>query len=789
MSSLPETRIETYVPLYRKYRPQVFADVVGQEAIVRTLGNAIRLSRVAHAYLFCGPRGTGKTSTARIFAKSLNCEQGPTRTPCLQCASCTGIAQGNALDVVEFDAASNNGVGDARELIENCQYSSMSGRFKVYIVDEVHMLTPQAFNALLKTLEEPPANVIFVFATTEAHKVLPTIVSRCQRFDFNRITTQDITTRLQAIATAENIAIDADALRVIARHARGGLRDAVGLLDQVAVLARGQAERVIHRQDVALFIGTLEEELLLRLSRAIAERRAADLLADLDELTNRGVEPLQLLKDLALHFRNLLIVRAAGPGADADALSLPPEYCNALREQGALFPEPEELPQLLGRLSAMERNVRHSAHPQLWLEVGLLELAYRAEIHLVKTLSERVTQLEASLASLGVGTAGLPGTSSPVAAKPASGGATKPAPTVNGSPGQAVSFFQPPASQPVASVPPLESPVPSVGSFRPADSQPAATVTSAASAASAPSLPAKSSGPGSPSVSTNGVSSLPAPVATSDAGITEADYQRICAAVPSLTLRSLLQQQAFPLGFARDVLTIGVTSEPNLTVLKKPDRLVHVQKAAEQFYGRPIRVEPVLEKNRPPASATGRSPASVPAMPPPAPSLPMQGQSVPVLEPAIAAPTPVMPESPSSQPASRPPAMTAISASRRIDFSTPPPGAPVAPPSNGSSPAPFPDQEKDNHSLKQDHQTGTRLPAGVPSWQDDAPPLSDQDGPPLYWDEGESADQPDPTPPSPDKRPEPGEPSPESAPLSAEDAALREAQQHAIQLLQGKILD
>ncbi|MCE3235638.1 MAG: polymerase subunit gamma and tau, partial [Vampirovibrio sp.] len=303
MTETRETRIETYIPLYRKYRPQAFADLVGQEAISQTLGNAINLNKVAHAYLFCGPRGTGKTSTARIFAKSLNCEQGPTVTPCMQCASCVGITQGNALDVIEFDAASNNGVNDARELIENCQYSSMTGRFKVYIIDEVHMLTSQAFNALLKTLEEPPPNVIFIFATTEAHKVLPTIISRCQRFDFNRITTENIVSRLRYIAEQEAITIDDEALLMIARHARGGLRDAVGLLDQVAVLGRAQPGKVIGRKDVAMFIGTLEEDLLLRLSGAIAQRQAADLLNELNELLNRGIEPIQLLKDLTVHFR------------------------------------------------------------------------------------------------------------------------------------------------------------------------------------------------------------------------------------------------------------------------------------------------------------------------------------------------------------------------------------------------------------------------------------------------------------------------------------------------------
>lgn len=583
-----DTRIETYIPLYRKYRPQSFADVVGQEAIVQTLGNAIQLNKVAHAYLLCGPRGTGKTSTARIFAKSLNCEQGPTVSPCLQCASCVGITQGNALDVIEFDAASNNGVGDARELIENCQYSSMTGRFKVYIIDEVHMLTPQAFNALLKTLEEPPPNVIFIFATTEGHKVLPTIISRCQRFDFNRITTDSIVQRLRHIASQENITIEDEALLMIARHARGGLRDAVGLLDQVAVLGRANPGQSIGRKDVALFIGTLEEELLLRLSHAMADRRAADLLNDLTELMHRGIEPIQLLKDLTLHFRNLLLVQAAGPQTDPDTLSLPPDYFNALAEQARLFPEPEELPQIIGRLASVERNIRNSTQPQLWLEVGLIELAYRAEIYQIKTLSERITRLEAQLS----GQAPL---SPPQANAPSSHPPTAQAvPTVGAILQQAApQATMPPAAPAVNAVPsptmPPSSAAPAL-TMQPSTNPspvPPAQVTMPVAAQSAPSQPAPS-----PNASGGSLGNL------------EAEYRQICTSMPSLTLRSLLQQQAFPIQLTNDVLLIGVISEPNLTVLKKPDRFIHLQKSVDKFYGRPIRIDLVHEKNRPSGSAT-----------------------------------------------------------------------------------------------------------------------------------------------------------------------------------------
>lgn len=576
---MAETRIETYIPLYRKYRPQTFADLVGQEAIAQTLGNAIQLNKVAHAYLFCGPRGTGKTSTARIFAKSLNCEKGPTVAACLQCASCTGIAHGNALDVIEFDAASNNGVGDARELIENCQYSSMTGRFKVYIIDEVHMLTPQAFNALLKTLEEPPANVIFIFATTEAHKVLPTIISRCQRFDFTRITTDNIVARLRHIAAQEQIAINEEALMTIARHARGGLRDAVGLLDQVSVLSRAQQDKIIDRKDVALFIGTLEEDLLLRLGHAIAERRAADLLNDLNELLSRGIEPVQLLKDLTGHFRNLLLVQASGTQATAEQLGFSADYHQRLMEQAKQFPEPEEIPQIMGRLSATERNVRNSSQAQLWLEVGLIELAYRTEINLVKDLSERVSQLEAQLAG---GTPARPITQAPSAS---------------------------PAPQPVT-LSPKPMAAPAAGPSRPAQVAPA-KIERPKPNASKPQA------------------AMPEASVSVDASLT-ISFTQICNMVPSLITRALLQQQAFALSLENDRLLVGCTSEQTLEKLR--EKLIHLQKAVEKFYGRPVQVELVLEKKKPTAPVESANPVGT-TLPTPQAAMPSLVTLIPAVKP------------------------------------------------------------------------------------------------------------------------------------------------------------
>lgn len=712
MTESKETRIETYVPLYRKYRPQLFADLVGQEAISQTLGNAINLNKVAHAYLFCGPRGTGKTSTARIFAKSLNCEQGSTVTPCLQCASCTGIAQGNALDVIEFDAASNNGVGDARELIENCQYSSMTGRFKVYIIDEVHMLTPQAFNALLKTLEEPPANVIFIFATTEAHKVLPTIISRCQRFDFNRITTDNIVARLRYIAGEEAISIDDEALLMIGRHARGGLRDAVGLLDQVSVLSRAQQDKIVGRKDVAMFIGNLEEDLLLRLSGAIAERRAADLLNELSELLNRGIEPIQLLKDLTVHFRNLLLVQAAGSNANPDLLSLPPDYFQQLAGQVSLFPELEEIPQIIGRLASVERNVRHSSQPQLWLEVGLIELAYRYEIQLVKDLSERLEKLEAQLAG------GLPApvpakASPPVAAAPRPQPAAAPhverpaAPPVEPAPVQAVAPVSVPAVEPT-----MPSPISEV-----VKAMPQAPVAPAAPAAPAPA-----------------------------SGSLEATYAQVCASIPSLMFRSLIQQQTFPMSLEGDLLVIGCVGDPNFTTLKKPDKFIHLQKAVDKAFGRPMRIEVTLEKKKPAGSVS--APVAAPAPVSQAPATPRVVEPVPqpIPQPVGVAAEPSKPFETEKPVVPFAPAMPKVEAPpmKRLDFSNPPPL------NNGGS--------------------------GGPPDDDDMPPM-DVDDPPPMMETG---------PPDEDFPPLVAPVAPAS--LSG-DPDLSEAKKHAVELLQGRILD
>src|SRR5918999_3209960 len=291
-----------HVSLYRKWRPRTFDAVAGQEPVVRTLSRAIETSRVAHAYLFSGPRGTGKTSTAKVLAMELNCEKGPTPEPDGTCESCRAIMNNSSLDVVEMDAASNRGIDEIRDLRDCVNLAPAAGRVKVYIIDEVHMLTPEAFNALLKMLEEPPEHVVFVLATTEKHKVLPTIISRCQGFDFKRPGVETLVKKLTEIAEAEGIEAEPEALTVIAREGRGSFRDAEGLLDQLASFAEGP----ITATGVREFLGSVGSDVLLRTADALYERRAAEAPRVVAGLQNEGKDLPRFVGELVGHLRRLM---------------------------------------------------------------------------------------------------------------------------------------------------------------------------------------------------------------------------------------------------------------------------------------------------------------------------------------------------------------------------------------------------------------------------------------------------------------------------------------------------
>lgn len=303
----------SYIVFARKYRPQTFDDIVGQPHITTTLKNAISQDRVAHAYLFAGPRGVGKTTTARILAKALNCEKGPITKPCNACPSCKEITQGTSLDILEIDGASNRGIDEIRNLRENVKFAPSKGRLKIYIIDEVHMLTPEAFNALLKTLEEPPAHVKFIFATTQAHKVPQTILSRCQRFDFRRIPSKDILENLKKISKNENLKIEESALALIARYSDGGMRDAQVTLDQVTSFVKDKIEAA----DVSQLLGVVDDEILFGLSGAISGKDPVIALKIIDTLINEGKDVSQVVFGLIEHFRNISITKIS---KDLDSL-------------------------------------------------------------------------------------------------------------------------------------------------------------------------------------------------------------------------------------------------------------------------------------------------------------------------------------------------------------------------------------------------------------------------------------------------------------------------------------
>jgi DNA polymerase-3 subunit gamma/tau len=356
----------SYQVIARKYRPQRFAEVIGQEHVTQTLAHAIEQKRIAHAYLFCGPRGTGKTTIARIFAKCLNCASGPKIDFDDEDPRCVEITDGRSLDVLEIDGASNNGVEQVRELRETCKYAPANSKFKIYIIDEVHMLSTPAFNALLKTLEEPPAHVKFMFATTDPEKVLPTILSRCQRFDLRRIPAALIVKHLAYIAKQEKVKIDETALQAIARGADGSLRDAESALDQLISFCGDK----IAEADVLSMFGLVAQSQVLSLSRAVLAREIPTALSLLNELAQKGKDLGRLLSDLLNHFRNLLIFQVSQ--GDLNLLEVSETEVVALKEQAALA-NTESLTRMLEVFTDAELRLREAASRKILLEVTLLQ--------------------------------------------------------------------------------------------------------------------------------------------------------------------------------------------------------------------------------------------------------------------------------------------------------------------------------------------------------------------------------------------------------------------------------
>lgn len=396
----------SYLVLARKWRPQNFEDVAGQEPITRTLKNAIKANRIAHAYLFTGVRGVGKTTAARILAKALNCEQGPTATPCNQCSQCEEITSGSSIDVLEIDGASNRGIDEIRQIIENVRYQPAKCRFKIYIIDEVHQVTKDAFNALLKTLEEPPPSVKFILATTEPQRLPDTILSRCQRYDFRRISLREIVERLAAIGKSEGLKITDEALVLLAREADGSMRDAQSLLEQVLACAMPAAgdeqQSTVDATLLQEILGLAERKCLYELSQAVLDgdpRRCVELIA---EVMNQGRDLSRLCRDLVEHFRNLLVARLSASrvgaarvaGADmAQLLDLPDQEIADLIRQSSHV-SVESLLDYLDFIAAGDEEVARSATPRFALEAVLIRLASLPQSLPVTEILTRLERLE-----------------------------------------------------------------------------------------------------------------------------------------------------------------------------------------------------------------------------------------------------------------------------------------------------------------------------------------------------------------------------------------------------------
>lgn len=387
---------DKYIPLYRKYRPQSFYDLIGQENIVNALSNAINLNRIAHAYLLCGPRGTGKTSSARILAKSLNCKKGPTLKPCGKCPSCLDIMNSVPLDVIEIDAASNRSVEDTQAILEKIQYVAVNGKYKIYVIDEVHMLSNHAFNALLKTLEEPPENVIFILATTEPHKVLETIISRCQRFDFRRITTEDIVKRLEYIAKEEDINISKEALYSIAKNSAGGMRDAVALLDQISVLGQN---RQIDIDDINELLGKISYEMLFDIAECVSKSDSEKAIHLIDKIYNKGNEPIQIVSNLIQYFRDLLILKnCSDKNLILNLTQLNESYLDKITPQTKEF-EVEQIISLIDKLSYYATQIKETTNKYLWLELCIIDISNNQKNIKLSELSKRLDSLESQISS------------------------------------------------------------------------------------------------------------------------------------------------------------------------------------------------------------------------------------------------------------------------------------------------------------------------------------------------------------------------------------------------------
>ncbi|MER1959292.1 MAG: DNA polymerase III subunit gamma/tau [Solibacillus sp.] len=387
----------TYQAFYRVYRPQSFREMSGQTHVKRTLQNALLASKTTHAYLFSGPRGTGKTSTAKIFAKALNCENAPAKEPCNECATCLSITEGSHTDVIEFDAASNSRVEEMRDIIEKVRFAPADARFKVYIIDEVHMLSTSAFNALLKTLEEPPEHAVFILATTEPHKLPATIISRCQRFDFKRLSSIDIVERMKVVLEDISMGYDEQALKAIAQASAGGMRDALSLLDQVVSFSNES----VQLEDVLLVTGSVSQDAFYDIAISLQQKGVAQVLSRVEGLISDGKEPLRLAEDFITFFRDLLLLKTDGTLEDLLEFISPEEKFLQLAQDF----DADTLYGFIDILAKTQQEMRFSHHTKIYLETALLKMAqYKASpsagVAMDPALEGKVASLENRLGQL-----------------------------------------------------------------------------------------------------------------------------------------------------------------------------------------------------------------------------------------------------------------------------------------------------------------------------------------------------------------------------------------------------